>query len=221
MDNDIINAFCNANLERQRKLYRAEFNAIGLKYNLLPTPFYTMKQGNAIEGTIDFIMLIEKYYKIVAPFENDLLALYEYYKDTDNVNANVAIWAYKICEKYHDINPTQATPPQVATLPDWAQSTEGVQILNKLVAEGYCSHVGQLYQWEKTKSLWAFFADVVSDVLKLKKSNRVPWLNIASAFDNINTDDIETAKTINSSRKQGYANMPVGWKQIEAIVINK
>lgn len=216
MDNKIINAFCRADIERQSKLYRAEFNAIGLKYNIVPTPFYTMEQGHAIEGTIDFVLLIEKYYKIVAQFENHLRALYDHYKDIDRAKANAAQWANNVCVRYHDIN-----PPQVATLPDWAQSTEGAQILNKLAEAGYCSHVGQLYQWSNTKSLWAFFADVVSDVLKLRKSNRVPWLLIASAFDNINTDDIETAKTFNSSRKQGYANMPVGWEQIEAIVTNK
>ena len=80
MDNNIIKAFCRADIERQRKLYRAEFNAIGLKYNIVPTPFYTMEQGHAIEGTIDFVLLIEKYYKVVAQFENHLRALYEHYR---------------------------------------------------------------------------------------------------------------------------------------------
>ena len=144
-------------------------------------------------------------------------ALYYHYKDIDSAKADAAHWANNVCVKYHDIN-----PPQVATLPDWAQSTEGAQILNKLAEAGYCSHVGQLYQWTGNPMLWAFFADVASNILKLRKSNkRVPWQLIASAFDNLTKENLKSAKSFRSNYAQGYAQMPVGWEQIEAIVTNK
>lgn len=219
MDNKIINAFCRVDWARLRQSNRDKVTAIGAKYNckpLVPGMLYTPTDIYIIQCTDEYKQWIAELYKEIANLEPHLHALFDYYKETDSDKADTALWANNRCQNYH-----KANPPQVATLPDWAQSTEGAQILNKLAEAGYCSHVGQLYQWTGNPTLWAFFADVASDILKLKKSNkRVPWQLIASAFDNLTKENLKSAKSFRSSYAQGYAQMPVGWEQIEAIVTN-
>lgn len=217
MDNKIINAFCRVDWARLRQSNRDKVTAIGAKYNckpLLPC-LYEPKDSYIIQCTDEYKQWIAELYKEIANLEPHLHALFDYYKETDIAKADAAQWANNRCKDYH-----RANPPQVATLPDWAQSTEGAQILNKLAEAGYCSHVGQLYQWNKSKALWVYFADVATEQLKLRGSNeRVPWRVIASAFDNITQKDIDNAKSVKTNYTQGYTKTPVGWRVIRDIII--
>lgn len=216
MDNNIINTFCRVDWARLMQNNRDKITAIGAKYNCKPLLFcmYTAQDNYIIQCTDEYKQWIAKLYRKIANLEPHLHALFDYYKDTDREKAEAARWANNRCKDYH-----RANPPQVATLPDWAQSTEGAQILDKLAEAGYCSHVGQLYQWNDTNVLWAFFADMASDVLKLRGSNkRVPWGVIASAFDNISKDYIKQATKNNSNRKNDYTIMPDGWQEIRDII---
>lgn len=205
MDNKIINAFCRVDWARLRQSNRDKITAIGAKYNckpLLPPCFYEPKDNYIIQCTDEYKQWIAELYKEIAKLEPHLRALFDYYKETDREKAQAARWANKICKQYHDINKSEATPPQVSTLPDWAQSTEGAQILNKLAEEGYCSHVGQLYQWNKSKALWGVFADEISDAMKLRESNdNVPYVLIAEAFVDIDEKFIKSATEAISRRK--------------------
>lgn len=207
MDSKIINAFCRVDWARLRQSNRDKITAIGAKYNckpLLPGK-YTQQDNYIIKSTDEYKHLIATLYKEIAKFEPHLHALFDYYKDTDKEKAQAARWANKICKQYHDINQTEATPPQVSTLPDWAQSTEGAQILDKLAEAGYCSHVGQLYHWNKSKALWGVFADEISDAMKLRESNdNVPYVLIAEAFVDIDEEFIKSATQAISRRKNGW-----------------
>lgn len=249
MDNKILKAFSSVDWVRLRRDFADNVVEIGAKINckpfwlLPPTLIYPKYTGslyisddgktivdrgitgrtqedidvNIIERSKDYKKLIKDTYKEFAHLETHLQSLFDYYKDTDRYKAIFAQWANKICEQYHNIY-----PPQVATLPDWAQSTDGAQILNKLVIAGYCSHVGQLYQWNKTKRLWAFFADEISDALNLRGSNdNIPFEIIAEAFTNVDYCEYasqQVSKYTDNNKHTSHNKKPNGWERLTEVI---
>lgn len=81
----------------------------------------------------------------------------------------------------------------------WWEKTEAVAVFERMEAAGYCKRIGNLWEWQKTKTSWSYMARLMADKMGMTtRKGSVPYKKIAEAFFDIWGNEVKQARKYNN-----------------------